>query len=82
MTQSLARALAPAIRVLSVSPGLIETDFTGGWDPEAVARTVALTPLGRLATPEDVAEAVVVAATRLPSTTGVVIPVDGGLPLN
>lgn len=82
MTRSLARALAPDIRVLSVAPGLIDTRFTGGWDADRIARAEAATPLGRLATCEDVADAVLVAATRLRATTGAVIPVDGGRPLN
>jgi len=36
--------------------------------------------MGRLATLEDVAEAVLVAATMLKFTTGSIIPVDGGRP--
>lgn len=81
MTKSLARALAPKVRVLSVSPGLVDTEFIAnldeGWRNEQVART----PLKALATPEDVAQAVVV-ATQLSFTTGSVIPVDGGRPLS
>lgn len=81
MTLSLARALAPRIRVLSVAPGLVDTDLTRGWDPDRRRDMMERTPLGRLATPEDVAEAVVAAVVSLPSTTGAVIPVDGGRPL-
>jgi 3-oxoacyl-[acyl-carrier protein] reductase len=43
MTQSLARALAPAVRVISVSPGLVDTEFVKslepGWRDEQAART-------------------------------------------
>lgn len=81
MTLSLARALAPRIRVLSVAPGLVDTELTRGWDPGRRRDMIERTPLGRLATPEDVAEAVVAAVVSLPSTTGAVIPVDGGRPL-
>lgn len=81
MTLSLARALAPRIRVLSVAPGLVDTQLTKGWDPEVRRHMIESTPLGRLATTEDVAAAVLAAVTSLPSTTGVVIPVDGGRPL-
>lgn len=81
MTASLARALAPGIRVMSVAPGLVETELTKGWSPEAKRDMLAHTPLGRLATPEDVAQAVLASVLHLPSTTGVVIPVDGGRPL-
>lgn len=81
MTKSLARALAPQIRVLSVSPGLADTDFVksmdSGWRDEQASRT----PLRRLALPEEVAAAVLAAATLLTFTTGAVIPVDGGRPL-
>lgn len=81
MTVSLARALAPAIRVMSVAPGLVDTELTRSWSPEAKRHMLDHTPLGRLATPEDVANAVLTSALDLPSTTGVVIPVDGGRPL-
>ncbi|WP_075790947.1 SDR family NAD(P)-dependent oxidoreductase [Massilia putida] len=81
MTRSLARALAPAIRVVSVSPGLSDTEFVKsmdhGWRDEQAART----PLKRLADPREVALAVVAVATHLTFTTGAVIPVDGGRPL-
>jgi len=78
MTKSLARALAPVIRVISVSPALVDTEFVKamdrGWHDEQVART----PLGRLATPEEVATAVVAAITTLTFATGSVLLVDGG----
>jgi 3-oxoacyl-[acyl-carrier protein] reductase len=81
MTKSLARALAPAVRVLSVSPGLADTDFVksmdAGWRNEQAGRT----PLQRLALPEEVAAAVLAAATHLTFSTGTVIAVDGGRPL-
>lgn len=78
MTVSLARALAPAIRVVSVSPGLVDTEFVQGldraWRDEQVSKTV----LGRLALPDDVGRAVLAAATTLGYSTGCVITVDGG----
>jgi 3-oxoacyl-[acyl-carrier protein] reductase len=78
MTKSLARALAPAIRVLSVSPGLVDTEFVKSleqsWRDEQAART----PLRRLAHPAEVGEAVVAAVTQLTFSTGSVILVDGG----
>lgn len=81
MTKSLARALAPSVRVLSVSPGLADTEFVKsmdrGWRDEQATRT----PLQRLALPEEVADAVVAAATHLTFSTGTVIAVDGGRPL-
>jgi 3-oxoacyl-[acyl-carrier protein] reductase len=78
MTKSLARALAPGIRVLSVSPGLADTEFVKQMDQQWRDEQAARAPLGRLVSPEDIGNAVVVAATGLTFTTGAVIPVDGG----
>jgi 3-oxoacyl-[acyl-carrier protein] reductase len=82
MSRALARALAPRIRVLSVSPGLVDTEFVKsldqGWRDEQAART----PLRRLALPAEVAAAVLAAVTQLTFSTGTVIAVDGGRPLN
>ena len=77
MTVSLARALAPAIRVISVAPGLVDTDFVKGLDPAWRQEQANRTPLGRLAQPEDIGRAVVAAAT-LTCSTGSTITVDGG----
>jgi 3-oxoacyl-[acyl-carrier protein] reductase len=80
MTRSLARALAPKIRVLSVSPGFVDGDYARRM-PEIVAAQEALTPLERIASAGDVAEAVYAAAAHLKFSTGDIIPVDGGRPL-
>ncbi|MFT4268374.1 MAG: SDR family oxidoreductase, partial [Xenophilus sp.] len=81
MTRSLARALAPQVRVLSVSPGLADTEFVKSMDPAWRDEQAGRTPLRRLAGPEEVALAVLACATHLPFTTGAVLPVDGGRPL-
>ena len=81
LTKSLARALAPAVRVLSVSPGLADTEFVKALDPTWRDEQANRTPMKRLAFPREVAAAVVAAATHLTFTTGTVIPVDGGRPL-
>ena len=81
MTKSMARALAPGIRVLSVAPGLVDTDFVAKLDLAWRNEQVAKTPLQGLARPEQVAAAVLAAATLLTFTTGAVLPVDGGRPL-
>jgi 3-oxoacyl-[acyl-carrier protein] reductase len=78
MTKSLARALAPEIRVMGVAPGVVDTGFVPGRGPEFNAKTAASTPLRRVATPEDVAEAIVACATSLGFSTGTTIVVDGG----
>jgi 3-oxoacyl-[acyl-carrier protein] reductase len=81
MTRSLARALAPRIRVVSVSPGWVLGEYARQFDPAYLQAQTDLTPLGRLATPDDVARAVLALATTLTFTTGSLIPVDGGRPL-
>jgi 3-oxoacyl-[acyl-carrier protein] reductase len=78
MTRSLARALAPAIRVASVSPGLSDTDFVKSMDRQWRDKQAEHTPLERLAEPREVALAVIAIATHLSFTTGAIIPVDGG----
>lgn len=81
MTRSLARALAPAIRVLSVAPGLADTDFVQSMDPAWRDEQARRTPLARLALPQEVGRAVAACASHLTFTTGAVIAVDGGRPL-
>lgn len=82
MTKSLARALAPKIRVLSVSPGLVDTDFVKSLDQSWRDEQASRTSLKRLAKPEEIAAAVVAAITQLTFSTGCIIAVDGGRPLN
>jgi NAD(P)-dependent dehydrogenase (short-subunit alcohol dehydrogenase family) len=65
MTKSLARALAPKIRVLSVSPGLVDTDFVKSLDQAWRDEQASRTPLKRLAQPEEIAAAVISAITQL-----------------
>lgn len=78
MGAALARALAPAVRVLTVSPGVVDTDFVPGRDRAWSEKAAAATPLKRLAASEDVARAVLSCATHLTFSTGSVIQVDGG----
>lgn len=81
MTRSLARALAPEIRVVSVSPGFVEGEYARRLDPAMLQAQRDRTPLGRLPTADEVADAVLAAATHLRFSTGCIIPVDGGRPL-
>lgn len=78
MTKSLGRALAPNIRVVSVSPGFVEGEYTKNFDPSFLKMQMDSTPLNRFATPEDVADTVFAVATYLRFITGSIIPVDGG----
>jgi 3-oxoacyl-[acyl-carrier protein] reductase len=66
---------------VSVAPGFVDTQFTSTWSPAVRQKYFDRTPLGRFPTTDDVALAVLAAVTHLPSTTGAIIPVDGGRPL-
>jgi 3-oxoacyl-[acyl-carrier protein] reductase len=77
MTRSFAKTLAPAIRVNAVAPGFVDTRWTEGQE-ESRKRNAQLTPLGRVAVPEDVAEIVVSLTTGGRFVTGQVVVVDGG----
>lgn len=77
LTRSLARALAPGIRVCNVAPGIVGTRWTEGRE-EHVRRLSAAAPLQRTATPEDVAE-IICALLANDAVTGQTIPVDGGM---
>ncbi|MEZ4659545.1 MAG: SDR family oxidoreductase [Caldilineaceae bacterium] len=81
LTRSLARALAPRIRVASVSPGWVWGEYAARMDEAYIQQQIDKTPLGRIAQPEDVADAVLAVAAELRFSTGCIIPVDGGRPL-
>jgi len=78
MAASLGRALAPQIRVMNVSPGVVDTTFVPGRGADFNDKVAATTPLGRIGTPDDIAAAVEACATHLTFTTGVTLVVDGG----
>jgi len=78
MTKSLARALSPKIRVVSVSPALVDTEFVKSLDQAWHDQQAARTPMGRLATPEEVAATVGAVITTITFTTGSIIAIDGG----
>jgi 3-oxoacyl-[acyl-carrier protein] reductase len=79
MTKSLARALAPEIRVNAVCPGPIDTRWMRGWkSAEELADMVSSYPIPRAAQPEDIAETVCYLATGTSLTTGQCLVVDGG----
>ena len=81
MTRSLARALAPKIRVVSVAPGVVETEFIKGLDPEWRERQLRRTPCGHFAQPEEVAKAILYLYKDLKSLNGCRLDLDGARPL-
>jgi 3-oxoacyl-[acyl-carrier protein] reductase len=78
MTKALARAMAPKVRVLAVSPGVVDTGFVPGRGPDFNEKVSASTPLKRIAGPDDIAAAIVACASHLGYSTGTIIVVDGG----
>ena len=77
-TRTLARAMAPRVRVNAVAPGL--TMPTPDYEPGRMERMALLMPLERLAEPADIADAVHYLATAR-AVTGQTIFVDGGASL-
>jgi len=75
LTTSLAKELAPSVRVNAVAPGPVL--FPEGYDPAVRQREIGRTLLKREGTPQNVADAVL-ALVRNDYITGVVLPVDGG----
>jgi pteridine reductase len=71
LTRVFARALAPQVRVCGVAPGPVAVE------PEQIERRAAETLLGRVGSPDDVAEAVLLLA-EADFVTGTTLVVDGG----
>jgi 3-oxoacyl-[acyl-carrier protein] reductase len=79
-SKSLARALAPAVRVNVLCPGWIETSFGEQADREFHRSVAEDTPLGRWGRPEDVAEAALyLASPEAGFITGQAININGGV---
>lgn len=77
VTKSLARVLAPEVRVNGVAPGVVVTRWMDGKE-EFVKKHSEGTPLGRPAYAEDVSEVVLSLITGAGFVTGQTIVVDGG----
>jgi NAD(P)-dependent dehydrogenase (short-subunit alcohol dehydrogenase family) len=83
LTESAAVTYGPnKIRVNAIAPGLTLTEMVDEWnqhDPGVIDRIIGMTPLGRAAAPEEMAEAAAwLLSDRASFVTGVVLPVTGG----
>jgi pteridine reductase len=78
LTRSLARELAPDVRVNAVAPGPILWPDDGQFDELSRQRIVSHTPLRREGSPDDIARAVHFLLADAPYVTGETIAVDGG----
>src|SRR5271163_1190557 len=81
LTRSLARALAPDIRVNAVAPGFVDSPWNKDWPADRKVASVERTPLQRACTPEDIAETVFFLCAGNSMITGQTVIVDGGLTL-
>ncbi|MEN3150067.1 SDR family oxidoreductase [Neorhizobium sp. IRAMC:178] len=78
LTIALAKVLAPKVRVFSVSPAGVDTDFVPHRTRDQLQKVAERLPLARITAPDDVARAVTACIVNLTSSTGIVIPVDEG----
>jgi 3-oxoacyl-[acyl-carrier protein] reductase len=78
LSKALAKTLAPQIRVLAVSPGMVDTGFVPGRDAGFNEKAAATIPLRRVGTADDVAAAIVACCTSLRYATGSIVVADGG----
>jgi len=81
LTRQLARELGGTVRVNAVAPGLIKTRFAEAlWGNEAILeRVVAVNPMGRIGTPDEIAGAVAFLVSDAASyINGEVLVIDGG----
>lgn len=80
-TMTLAREVAKkGVTVNAVAPGFIETDMLKDVPDAALEQVKAMTPMGRLGKPEEIADAIVfLASPRAGFITGQVLAVNGGM---
>lgn len=79
LTKTLARELAPHVRVNAIAPGAIDTPMVRNLLPEQLRSVIQTIPLNRLGTTEDVAAAMLfLAAEESRYITGSTIDINGG----
>lgn len=78
MTKDLARALAPKIRVIAISPPVVVDSNFSGFTHDHKIKSGMRIPLRRGSNTEDIANTIEAYATTVRFTTGVIVYVDGG----
>ncbi len=81
LTQNLARALSPEVRVNAVAPGAVDSTWMVEWTPGQRTQSIEQALLKRRCTPDDIAEVIVFLGFGAAMVTGQTIVVDGGLTL-
>jgi 3-oxoacyl-[acyl-carrier protein] reductase len=81
LTQNLARALAPEVRVNAIAPGAVDSSWMVEWTDEERQQSIERALLKRRCQPEDLAEVVLFLGFGAAMVTGQTITVDGGLTL-
>jgi 3-oxoacyl-[acyl-carrier protein] reductase len=81
LTRSLARTLAPEIRVNAVAPGFVDSPWNKDWPVDRKETSIERTPLKRACKPEDIAETIFFLCAGAAMITGQTVIVDGGLTL-
>ena len=81
LTRSLARTLAPDVRVNAVAPGFVDSPWNKDWPADRKAQSIERTPLKRPCTPQDIADAIFFLCAGTSMVTGQTLIVDGGLTL-
>ncbi len=81
LTQNLARALAPEVRVNAIAPGAVDSSWMVEWTNEERQQSIERAVLKRRCQPEDLAEVIVFLGFGAAMVTGQTITVDGGLTL-
>jgi 3-oxoacyl-[acyl-carrier protein] reductase len=81
LTKSLAKGLAPEVRVNAVAPGFVDSQWTRSWPEETRQWCIDRALLKRACTPQDIADVIVFLCVGTSMITGQTVVVDGGLTL-
>lgn len=78
VTRNLSKTLAPNVRVVSIAPSAVDTNFLPNRSREFLDNAAKATPLGRIGEVDDIASTIEALATTMRFTTGNCFVIDGG----